>query len=70
MLPNTQQVFRRYRPTADAANVATLPRLSPFRRFAWRPNAAWGALLLVLYIAGLNTILDANKVKEFIYFKF
>jgi len=61
LLPNTQQIFRRYRPTASP-----LPR-GPRRWWQWRPTAPFAAATLALLaVVGLNF----DKVSEFIYFQF
>ncbi len=61
LVPNTQQIFRRYRPTTDA-----LPR---GRRhwWQWRPSPLFAiATVLLLVAIGMNF----DKVSEFIYFQF
>jgi len=47
------------------ATLATAGR--PTAWFAWRPSAAWAA---VLVLAFLFTLTQMSKVKAFIYFQF
>lgn len=68
LYPNTQQIMRYYKPVIDMANIAFISARA--RKLVWRPTAAWAGILLLLYIFSLNTLLDSNKVQEFIYFKF
>ncbi|BCX49472.1 alginate O-acetylation protein [Haloferula helveola] len=61
LLPNTQQIFRRYRPTTDP-----LPRATR-RWWQWRPTPMFAIATVALLIAvGMNF----DKVSEFIYFQF
>jgi len=66
LLPNTQEIFRRYRPALLVARSVEVPRF-PNRRWQWRPTIpfaiATAALLLVIG-------LQFDKVSEFIYFQF
>ena len=64
-LPNTQQLMRGYSPVLDARNIQKI-----LRGAKWRPSAAWCLALTGLYIVCIGFLLDANRVQEFIYFKF
>lgn len=61
LLPNTQQIFRRYRPT-----ITPLPS-HPRRWWQWRPTVPWALATVVLLI---TVGLHFDKVSEFIYFQF
>lgn len=65
-LPNTQQFLRRYQPAMDPSRFEDF-RLGPRRWWEWRPTAPWFAFILVLLLA---TLLQFDKVSEFIYFQF
>jgi len=69
-MPNTQQIMQRYRPVINTSLLKRLSRHSIFYRMTWRPTALWGAIILALYIMCLNTLMDAGRVQEFIYFQF
>jgi len=69
-MPNTQQIMQRYRPVINTSLLKRLSRHSIFYRMIWRPTALWGAIILALYIMCLNTLMDAGRVQEFIYFQF
>jgi hypothetical protein len=61
LLPNTQEIFRRYRPT-----ISPLPR-SGRKWWQWRPTPLFaGATVLLMVVIGINF----DKVSEFIYFQF
>jgi alginate O-acetyltransferase complex protein AlgI len=64
LLPNTQQIFGRYRPILGVYR-GDLQALKT--RFAWRPNPLWAACLAVWAAASL---LSLQRVSEFIYFRF
>ncbi|MEM1085266.1 MAG: MBOAT family O-acyltransferase [Verrucomicrobiota bacterium] len=61
LIPNTQQIFRRYRPA-----LTDLPRF-PNHRWQWRPTIPFAlATVVLMIIIGLSF----DKVSEFIYFQF
>jgi D-alanyl-lipoteichoic acid acyltransferase DltB (MBOAT superfamily) len=61
LLPNTQEIFRRYRPT-----ITPLPR-APRKWWQWRPTPPFAlATVVLLVIIGLHF----DQVSEFIYFQF
>ncbi len=66
LLPNTQQLFRRYRPGLPDQLPDLLPRF-PNRRWHWRPTWFWALATLALILA---TAANFDKVSEFIYFQF
>lgn len=64
LLPNTQQLMRRYQPAIG------LEGFRNFRRrefFEWRPTWRWGLFLFILL---LGVIYQFDKLSEFIYFQF
>ena len=66
LMPNTQEIFRRYRPALFDHPRDTPPRY-PNRRYQWRPTWPFAlALLLLIAVVGLQF----DKVSEFIYFQF
>jgi D-alanyl-lipoteichoic acid acyltransferase DltB (MBOAT superfamily) len=66
LLPNTQEIFRRYRPVQWVSRRETLPRF-PNRRWHWRPTPLSALALIVLAVV---VGLQFDKVSEFIYFQF
>jgi alginate O-acetyltransferase complex protein AlgI len=66
LLPNTQEIFRRYRPVRWVSPRETLPRY-PNRRWQWRPTPRFALALVVLAVV---IGLQFDKVSEFIYFQF
>jgi len=66
LLPNSQQLLRRYRPVVDMFRFDDLGRL-PRRRWQWRPTLPWLVFVLgLLYAVGR----EFDQVSEFIYFQF
>ncbi len=65
-LPNTQQVMRRYRPALGVRELFR-PRPGPRRWWQWRPTPLWTVFVVVLLVV---TILQFDKLSEFIYFQF
>ncbi|MGR9117337.1 MAG: MBOAT family O-acyltransferase [Gammaproteobacteria bacterium] len=66
-LPNTQQIFRDYRPVLEEVRPTegeTIPWLSGF---VWRPTWVSGALVATLAILGF---LGLSSATEFLYFQF
>jgi D-alanyl-lipoteichoic acid acyltransferase DltB (MBOAT superfamily) len=66
LLPNTQEIFRRYRP-AQFPDRREMPPRSPNRRYHWRPT--W-PFALATVLLGVVIGLEFDKVSEFIYFQF
>ncbi|MCW1883180.1 MBOAT family protein [Luteolibacter flavescens] len=66
LLPNTQEIFARYRPALRVAG-APYPAGGTRRWWQWRPSKAFAAATLLMAIA---TGLQFDKVSEFIYFQF
>ncbi|MGH8500878.1 MAG: MBOAT family O-acyltransferase [Gammaproteobacteria bacterium] len=68
-VPNTQQLFARYRPAlgynGSMARPAFLQTWS--HRWYWRPNVAWS---LGIASAGTLSLLGLTQVSEFIYYNF
>jgi hypothetical protein len=66
LMPNTQEIFARYRP-ALRVKGAPFPAAGTRRWWQWRPTKAFAAATLLLAVA---TGLQFDKVSEFIYFQF
>jgi len=70
-VPNTAQIMRAYRPTANRFPSEDAYSIDPLRRwmagFRWRPNTGWAMTLAV--VAGLG-LLALTSVSEFLYFQF
>ena len=64
LLPNTQQIFGRYRPVLGIYRGDLLALRT---RIAWRPTGLWAACLAVWVVLSL---LSLQRVSEFIYFRF
>jgi D-alanyl-lipoteichoic acid acyltransferase DltB (MBOAT superfamily) len=60
LLPNTQEMMRRYRPALDMG-------LWSLRRWQWRPTPAWSAYAACLLAIG---VLSLPEVSAFLYFQF
>ncbi|TAE77327.1 MAG: MBOAT family protein [Verrucomicrobia bacterium] len=68
LLPNSQEVLRRYRPAMGVEALSGRNRSPGPRRFwHWRPTASWSALIIILFLAALY---EFDKLSEFIYFQF
>lgn len=63
LAPNTQELFRHYRPCLE--KPARLAR--SVRRPAWRPGRRWGLALAALFLC---CVFNMNRVSEFLYFQF
>jgi hypothetical protein len=66
LLPNTQEIFARYRclgPVHPNPDRLPLPRLG----WRWRPTPGW-ATLIALALAG--ALMQFDAASEFIYFQF
>ena len=66
LLPNTQEIFARYKPALRVAG-APFPERAPRRWWQWRPTPLFAALTVGLMVI---TGLQFDKVSEFIYFQF
>ena len=62
LAPNTQQIFRRYRPALE--RVAGSDGRWPWR---WQPTPGWSMALALLF---LGCAFSMNRVSEFLYFQF
>jgi len=66
LLPNTQEIFARYRPALRVAG-APFPARAPRRWWQWRPTPFFAILSIILIVV---TGLQFDKISEFIYFQF
>ena len=64
LLPNTEEIMRRARPTLEA--IAE-PGSAARHWWAWRPNLPWALAAAAWLTASLFLM---NRVREFIYFRF
>ena len=67
LLPNTQQIMRRYEPALDYHAAEEGLRALPAVPLAWLPNRRWAVLVSVLMLACL---LSLGRPAEFLYFQF
>ena len=65
LLPNTQQLLRRYRPALETYKNE-IP-CSRYRWIEWRPTAPWA---LFTFGGFIITILSLTQASEFLYFQF
>jgi alginate O-acetyltransferase complex protein AlgI len=65
--PNTQQVFKNYRPAYDYDRSTSEPAPLGWDRLSWRPSVPWSAWVGVL--AALS-LLGLSQVSEFLYYDF
>ena len=65
LLPNTQQLLRRYRPAFETYKNE-IPRLR-LRWLEWRPTIPWALFITGIYIF---SVLSLAQVSEFLYFQF
>ena len=65
LLPNTQQLLRRYRPALETYKNE-IPCLR-HRWVEWRPTAPWALITFGIFII---TILSLTQASEFLYFQF
>jgi hypothetical protein len=65
LLPNTQQLLRRYRPALETYKNE-IP-CSRYRWIEWRPTAPWALFTCGIFII---TILSLTQASEFLYFQF
>ena len=66
-LPNTQQIFREFKPVLDGARPVEAETAPWLARFVWHPSAVSGAVIGVLTVLG---ILGLSAATEFLYFQF
>jgi alginate O-acetyltransferase complex protein AlgI len=64
LMPNTQEVLRRYRPTLDQFFTK---KTTSAVRLQWRPTIAWALAISALAILALSS---GNPISEFLYFQF
>ena len=64
LLPNSQELFRKHRPTTDALPVEA-PVFSA--RLLWRPEPAWAGVFAAAFV---GSVLLLSRYSEFIYFQF
>lgn len=71
LMPNTQQIMRRFRPAFAAYRshdgVSASARTVPYARVFWRPTVFWAIFSAVAAAFGL---LALTSVSEFLYFQF
>lgn len=65
LLPNTQQIMRRYRPAFETYR-GEIPRLRQ-RWMEWRLTPAWAVFSGVVFVIA---VLGLTRVSEFLYFQF
>ena len=65
ILPNTEQLFHRYRPELADENLER--SRTSLARLVWRENSFWAIFLGVMFVIGLVLI---NGDVKFIYFQF
>lgn len=68
-MPNTQQLFCRYRPTYESQISAdrTVALQQRFPALIWQPTRGWAIAIGVL---ALLAVLSLSRVSEFLYFQF
>jgi hypothetical protein len=67
LLPNTQELTRRFDPALDfLPSVETMAR-NPASRLTWTPSRNWGVFLGILMVISL---LSLTRPNEFLYFQF
>lgn len=68
-LPNTQQLFAKYRPAYEYCRKTFEPSFlqSSWRRLYWRPSFAWA--MGIAAIGGFS-LLSLSRVSEFLYYQF
>ena len=64
LMPNTQELFRHFKP---ALGIEARPSIKSKLDFAWRPSMRTAALTAVLTLLSL---INMNRVSEFLYFQF
>jgi D-alanyl-lipoteichoic acid acyltransferase DltB (MBOAT superfamily) len=67
LLPNTQQIVRRFEPALDFLPAAQPGRGRAATWLTWLPSRRWAMFLGVLAVASL---LSLNRPNEFLYFQF
>ena len=65
--PNTQQIFRAYRPFIDQPGYPQPALCNRWMR--WRPTFAWGAIVALLAFMAVRTLIMERQT-EFLYFNF
>jgi len=67
LLPNTQQVLRRYSP---GIGLYGGERHFLFRGLLWKPTAGWALVVAAMLTASVLTVFTSFKSLEFLYFQF
>jgi alginate O-acetyltransferase complex protein AlgI len=65
LLPNTQQLMRRYRPTFEI-NKNNIPHFCA-NWLKWKPTMPWAIFTIILFIF---SVLNLTRTSEFLYFQF
>lgn len=66
LLPNTQQIMRRFRPALDATDE---PPGGLLQALTWKPTALWALALACLALASVSCVI-LQRQTEFLYFQF
>jgi hypothetical protein len=61
-MPNTNQIFARFRPSLNLKSIQAEPRL-----WQWQPGMAWALLAVGI---GVVAVCSISELSEFIYFQF
>jgi alginate O-acetyltransferase complex protein AlgI len=67
LLPNTQEILRRYQPAIDFHEIKSVGWMSKY--FIWSPNIMTGLIMSIMAISLIILILQGQP-GEFIYFQF
>jgi alginate O-acetyltransferase complex protein AlgI len=67
LMPNTQELFRRYGMLGPTHPVPDSPLLAPLARLRWCPSRAWAWAMAII---ALVAVLRFGRATEFIYFQF
>ncbi len=62
--PNTQQILANFKPALEVTSADRKPALISY---VWRPNAAWGLVLGIIFFAAVIKMQDPSS---FLYFQF
>lgn len=65
LLPNTQQLMRRYRPAFETYKGEIFPL--PYQWMEWRPTFLWASFITGIFIIAL---INLTQESEFLYFQF
>ena len=67
LLPNTQQIMRRFSPALDYVEVPDVQRPTRSLRLTWQPSTGWATAIGLL---GVACLLSLSRPAEFLYFQF